>query len=81
MHTAKVTSKWQITIPKPVRDLLALKEGDRVQFHIFEGRVVLTKVEDFLDLAGSVSVSPEKRGASWPEIKARTWRRRAAARG
>lgn len=77
---ATLTSKGQITLPKSVRDALDLKEGDRVLFRVLEGRAVLAKVEDFLDLAGSVSVAPGKRGAAWPEIKAGTWRRRAAAR-
>jgi antitoxin PrlF len=77
---ATVTSKGQITLPKLVRDALSLKEGDRVLFRVHEGRAVLAKVEDFLDLAGSVSVSPEKKGAAWPAIKASTWRRRASTR-
>jgi antitoxin PrlF len=77
---ATLTSKGQITLPKPVRDALGLKEGDRVLFRVLEGRAVLAKVEDFLDLAGSVKVSPEKKGKSWPAIKASTWRRRATAR-
>lgn len=34
MHTAKVTSKGQITIPKPVRHLLAINSGDRLAFEI-----------------------------------------------
>lgn len=38
MTTAKVTSKGQITIPKPVRDRLGLRSGDRVDF-IEEGGV------------------------------------------
>lgn len=77
---ATVTSKGQITIPKSVRDALGLKEGDRVLFRVLAGRAVLAKVEDFLDLAGTVSVSPEKKSAGWLEIKASTWRRRATAR-
>lgn len=77
---ATLTSKGQITLPKSVRDALGLKEGDRVLFRVLEGRAVLAKVEDFLDLAGSVSVSPEKKGTAWPEIKSGTWRRRATAR-
>lgn len=77
---ATLTSKGQITLPKPVREALDLKEGDRVLFRVLEGRAVLAKVEDFLDLAGSVKVSPEKRGKSWAAIKASTWRRRAADR-
>ncbi|HEV7488125.1 MAG TPA: type II toxin-antitoxin system PrlF family antitoxin [Thermoanaerobaculia bacterium] len=77
---ATLTSKGQITLPKPVRDALGLKEGDRVLFRVLEGRAVLAKVEDFLDLAGSVKVSPEKKGKSWTAIKASTWRHRATVR-
>ena len=77
---ATLSSKGQITLPKSVRDALGLKEGDRVLFRVLEGRAVLAKVEDFLDLAGSVSVAPGKRGAAWPEIKASTWRSRAMSR-
>ena len=77
---ATLSSKGQITVSKAVRDALGLKEGDRVLFRVLEGRAVLVKVEDFLDLAGRVSVSPEKKSAAWPEIKATTWRRRAMAR-
>lgn len=32
MSTAVVTSKGQITIPKPVRDGLGVETGDRVEF-------------------------------------------------
>ena len=32
MSTSTLTSKGQITIPKPVRDALGLATGDRVQF-------------------------------------------------
>ena len=77
---ATLSSKGQITLTKSVRDALGLKEGDRVLFRVLEGRAVRAKVEDFLDLAGSVSVAPGKRGAAWPEIKASTWRNRAIAR-
>ncbi len=78
--TGTLTSKGRITLPKSVRDALGLKVGDRVLFRILEGRAVLAKVEDFLDLAGSVLVAPEKRGAAWREIKAGTWRSRAMDR-
>jgi len=77
---ATLSSKGQITLPKSVRDALGLKEGDRVLFRVLEGRAVLAKVEDFLDLAGSVSVAPGKRGRGWAEIKASTWRSRATSR-
>ena len=77
---ATVTSKGQITLPNRVRAALGLKEGDCVLFRVLDGRAVLAKVDDFLDFAGSVSVSPERTDAAWPAIKASTWRRRATAR-
>ncbi len=77
---ATLTSKGQITLPKPVREALGLREGDRVLFRVLDGRAVLSKVEDFLDLAGSVRVSPDKKGTDWPAIKTSTWRRRSTAR-
>lgn len=44
--TAKVTSKGQVTIPKPVRDLLGLRSGSRVNFERTEdGRVELVPLD------------------------------------
>jgi AbrB family looped-hinge helix DNA binding protein len=66
---AKLTSKGQITVPKPVRDTLDLKPGDRVLFRLEDNRAILARTTDFLGLAGSVTVPPVKRGASWDEIR------------
>jgi antitoxin PrlF len=41
MSTAVVTSKGQITIPKPVRDGLGVEKGDRVEFIEFERGVYI----------------------------------------
>ncbi|HEX7758090.1 MAG TPA: AbrB/MazE/SpoVT family DNA-binding domain-containing protein [Caulobacteraceae bacterium] len=42
-----VTSKGQVTIPKPVRDRLGIRPGNAVNFELAaDGRVVLIKVED-----------------------------------
>ncbi len=73
---AKLTSKGQITIPKIVRDTLALKAGDQVLFRVEDHRAIMARTEDFLDLAGSVAVPPSKRGASWEEIRREAWRAR-----
>ena len=72
---ATLTSKGQVTIPKEVRDALGLRTRDRVYFQVHDGGAVISKVADFLDLAGSVSVPPELRGKSWKEIREETWRR------
>lgn len=54
MPTATVTSKGQVTLPKPVRDALGLRAGDRVQFFVRDDGVVeLTpRTRDLLSLAG-----------------------------
>jgi len=42
MALSKVTSKGQVTIPKPIRDALGLEPGDRVDFRLSsEGEVVM----------------------------------------
>ena len=39
-----VTSKGQVTIPKPVRDRLGIEPGNAVEFHLADdGRVILRK--------------------------------------
>lgn len=40
-----VTTKGQVTIPKPVRDHLGIKPGNSVQFELApDGRVILVKL-------------------------------------
>jgi len=77
---ATVTSKGQITLPKDVRDALDLRAGDKVLFRVHKGRAVLAKVAPFLELAGSVPVPPNKKGATWSRVRADTWKRRTSAR-
>jgi AbrB family looped-hinge helix DNA binding protein len=45
---ARVTSKYQITLPKPIRQRLGIEEGDEV---VFEGRgeEVVFRVEKKID--------------------------------
>ncbi len=71
---AKMTSKGQITVPKVVRERLELEPGDQVLFRLQGDQAVLARTPNFLDLAGVVPVPPEKRGASWDEIRREAWR-------
>lgn len=42
MASSTLTSKGQVTIPKEIRDLLGLKEGDRLEFRLDDqGKVVI----------------------------------------
>jgi antitoxin PrlF len=71
---ARVTSKGQITIPKPVREALKLTAGDRVVFRVVEGeRAILARTPDLLDLAGAVPVPAGVRRLPWEEIRRRAW--------
>lgn len=63
MPTATLTSKGQVTIPKPVRDALGLATGDRVEFAIGPGGEVRLEVprRQVSDLAGLLHRAGEKR--------------------
>lgn len=41
MSTATITSKGQTTIPKDIRDRLHVQPGDRIEFVIQDGAVVV----------------------------------------
>jgi antitoxin PrlF len=77
---AKLTSKGQVTIPKAVRDALALKEGDEVIFRVEGNRALLAKTPNFLTLAGTVRVPAAKRNVAWDEVMHRTKTARASVR-
>ncbi len=68
MPTATVTSKGQITIPKPVRDELGLRAGDRVAFRVLEDGSVVVEPEtvEILDLKGVLK--PKRKGISLADM-------------
>ncbi|MGH9380713.1 MAG: AbrB/MazE/SpoVT family DNA-binding domain-containing protein [Thermoanaerobaculia bacterium] len=76
--SATVTAKGQVTIPKQVREELDLHEGDRVLFRVVDGRAVLARTPDLLDLAGSVPVPADVRDLAWSEIRDLAHRTQAA---
>jgi AbrB family looped-hinge helix DNA binding protein len=80
MPTATLTSKGQLTLPKPIRDRLRLAAGDRVDFVVKDdGTVVLRPVTvDVRDLRGLL----ERKGRKPLSIEAMNAviRRRAAGR-
>jgi antitoxin PrlF len=43
---ATLTSKGQTTIPKPIRDSLRMKAGDRMSFTLMPDGVVLMRVKN-----------------------------------
>jgi AbrB family looped-hinge helix DNA binding protein len=79
MPTATLTSKGQITIPKPIRAVLELEPGDRVAFRVDEeGRVILeAETVDLMSLYGALK--PTVQGVTVEEM-GHAVRARAATR-
>lgn len=78
--SARVSSKGQVTIPRSVREALAIEEGDELIFRVEGHRAIIARSADLIGLAGSVSVPASKRGTPWDEVLHETRRVRAAAR-
>ena len=58
MAVTTLTKKGQITIPKPIRDRLGVRTGEKVLFVIRGDEVVLKVIRgNILDLKGSVKAS------------------------
>jgi AbrB family looped-hinge helix DNA binding protein len=74
---ARITSKGQVTIPKPVREALGLQKGDQVVFRVEGDRALLARTPDLLELAGSVAVPAAVRGLPWEAIRRRAWEAQA----
>ena len=49
MDTAKVMSKGQVTIPKRIRELLNLENGDYVTFVVTEGKIQIVNSKTFIE--------------------------------
>ncbi len=54
MNTVTVSPKYQVVIPKAVREALALEPGQRLQVLVFEGRIELVPVRRPEELRGSL---------------------------
>ena len=54
MHAVKVLPKWQITIPKRVREKLKIRVGDTIVVEEREGEIVLKKGKTIFDYAQSL---------------------------
>jgi antitoxin PrlF len=74
---ARISSKGQVTLPKPVRDALGVAEGDQIVFRVEGGRATLARTAALLDLAGAVALPAGKRGSSWTQVRKETRARRA----
>lgn len=79
-HIAKLSSKYQASIPSGVREALGLRPGDRLVFDVEGGAVTLRRHTTLEELAGAFPAPPEVADLSWSEIRDRAWTPPAPAR-
>ncbi len=56
-YTATITSKGQVTIPKPIRELLK-SDSRKISFVKENDKIVIKPAPDFLSLKNSISSKP-----------------------
>lgn len=66
---AAVSSKGQLTIPKPVRDALKLKAGAKASFSLHEGRVEMRPISSEGVLQWQGALRAEGRATPWEEVR------------
>lgn len=52
MHTVTVSPKYQVVIPKKIREALKLRPGQKMRIVEYEGRIELIPDRDIADLRG-----------------------------
>jgi AbrB family looped-hinge helix DNA binding protein len=52
MDTVTVSPKYQVVIPKRIRERLKVKKGQKFQVFFFEGRIELIPVKNMKDMRG-----------------------------
>ena len=52
MHTVTVSPKYQVVIPKVIREALNLRPGQKMQVVEYEGRIELIPERDIAELRG-----------------------------
>lgn len=65
LYSSSITTKGQATIPLVIRQHLRLAKGDKIVFSLIDDQVVLTGVNSFLDLAGSVKTKRKYSDHDW----------------
>jgi AbrB family looped-hinge helix DNA binding protein len=74
---ATLSARNQVTIPREVRDLLGLKAGTAIVFHVANHGhgplVTLRRIKSLEELAGSVPTPEDVEALSWAEIRLHAW--------
>lgn len=73
-YYATVTSKGQITVPKAVRESLAVFTGDRIAFTLEDGNVAVAGISTNIeDLFGKFKPVPGADTSDWDKVRQEAW--------
>ena len=61
METVKVSPKFQVVIPKRIRETLQLKPGQELQMYVLEGSIHLHRPRNLKELRGAA------KGMKWKD--------------
>lgn len=77
MGIAKITRNYQVTLPKDVRKIISLKEGDEVMFIVEDDKVLLIKSkEDPMLAAAGIWKGMKETGAEYQKRMRGQWKKR-----
>ncbi|HKM65785.1 MAG TPA: AbrB/MazE/SpoVT family DNA-binding domain-containing protein [Candidatus Acidoferrum sp.] len=62
MNEVKVSPKFQVVIPKDIRDTLEIQPGETLQMFILDGSIRLRRIRSIRDLYGIA------KGMKWKDI-------------
>lgn len=68
MLTRHILAKGQVVIPKAIRDMLGINEGDEVVIEVEKDKIILLKKESVVDIFSEVCAKRSKK-ISMDEIK------------
>ncbi|MBU2617327.1 MAG: AbrB/MazE/SpoVT family DNA-binding domain-containing protein [Euryarchaeota archaeon] len=72
MQSSKVSTKYQITIPREIREKIGISAGDVVIFEAKKDKIRLEKLEEFYrEHAGSIKVKEPVKAVK--EARKRLW--------
>ena len=68
MSISSITSKWQTTIPKEIRNFMGLKPNDKILYIVDGEKVILKPLKgNILDLRGSVA--PKEKPVDFKKVR------------
>ena len=72
MGITTITKKGQITIPKSIRDKLAIKDNDRLSVRLDGNKAIIEKISSLLEVESSIKATKDRKKLSWKEIERKT---------